>query len=387
MMEYAMPRKLLMIAGEASGDHHGAAVLRELRRLIPDLTVSGIGGDELVNAGLQPLYRSQDLSVVGLLEVLSRASHIVTAYRRVTSALRACPPDLVLLIDYPEFNLRIARRARACGLPVLYYISPQIWAWRRGRAKKIARCVDRMAVIFPFEKQLYADVGLPVEWVGHPLLDQEPPATDAAAARRALGLPDARPVIGLLPGSRPKEIEGLLPDMLGAAGIIAARCPDAQFILPIAAGLDTERLTTALRQCPVRVQAFTGRFYDVLDACDLALVASGTATLQAALREKPMVILYRVSPLTYAIGRRLIQVSWIGLANLVAGRQVVPELIQHAVTPARIAGEALAMLENPAQLRAVRDQLRAVRGALGGPGASRNVAHMAAGMLDRGRRH
>ncbi len=374
-------KKLMIVTGEASGDHHGALVAQNLKKLVPDLQVSGVGGDELHKAGMQILYHSRELSVVGLLEVLSRSSQILKAYRLIRDELRNRPPSLLMLIDYPEFNLRIAGLAKKCNVPVLYYISPQLWAWRRGRAKKIARLVDKMAVIFPFEVSFYEKVGLDAEFVGHPLLDQDHQLEEPAKARARFGLKEKTPVIGLLPGSRSKEIEGLLPTMLSAAKEISKQFPEAQYILPVAPGIDRSVVQRYVDAQDLPVALVDDDFYQVLDTCDLALVASGTATLQCAIMETPMVILYKVFGLTYLIGRLLIRVDSIGLANIVAGKKIVPELIQHEASPDRLAGEAIALLQDPERYRSIKSELGAIKKKLGSKGASLRVAEIISEML------
>jgi len=376
------PFTILAVAGEASGDHHGAPVIRSLKTRWPDLQVRGVGGDEMQQAGMHIDHHCRDMAVVGLLEVLPRATHILRVYRQLRQRLRTDPPDLLLLIDYAEFNMRMARLAHRCGVPVLYYISPQLWAWRRGRARKLARWVDRMAVIFPFEVDFYRRVGLQAECVGHPLLDHPIPALDMACARAQLKLDANHPVIGLVPGSRSKEIETLLPDMLGAARQLHARYPQARFVLPVAPDITDAQIEPQVTAADLPITTTRGRFYETLQACDLVLIASGTATLQAALTATPMIILYRVAPLTYAVGRLLIKIPWIGLANIVAGDRVVPELIQHQVRPDTIAAEAHALLDNDRYLHAVITRLRETRDKLGTPGAAQRVAEIAADMLD-----
>ncbi len=375
--------QLLVVTGEASGDHHGAMVVEKLKELLPEVRVCGIGGDALQAAGMEILYHSRHISVVGLLEVLSHAPAVLRAFNVIRRALRSSPPTLVLLIDYPDFNVRIAKLAKKYGLPVLYYISPQLWAWRRGRAKKMAGIIDKMAVIFPFEVPFYEDVGLDAEFVGHPLLDREVELPPRSETLQAFSLSDARPVVGLLPGSRAKEIERLLPDMLRAAERILQRVNTARFVLPIAPGIDADQLRRTIDAHGVRVHTVEDGFYRALDVCDIAVVASGTATLQTALMEKPMVILYRVAPLTYHIGRLLIRVDCIGLANIVAGRKIVPELIQNEVTPERIAGEVLDILESPGRMQQMITGLKSIKASLGSGGASEKVARIAADMLTK----
>jgi len=374
-------RNMLVVAGEASGDHHGALVVRELKSREPSLDICGIGGDELAGAGMNILFHCRDLSVLGFAEVFSRAAHILEAYLTIRKQFMEAPPDLIMLIDFPEFNLFVARLARKHRVPVLYYISPQIWAWRRGRAKKIARLVDKMAVVFPFEKTFYDRVGLDVEFVGHPLLDQTIERRPYDDALRYLGLGESRPVIGLLPGSRYKEVSSLLPVMLDAALLIKKEFPGAQFVVPVAPGIDTAYVAGMKRTGFSFVHTPPGDFNQTLAVCDLVIVASGTATLQTALMEKPMIILYTVAALTYLLGRMLIKVPHIGLANIVAGKHIVPELIQSDVTPRRIAGEAAAILKNPQRLQVMKNELAAVKHALGGRGASRRVAEIALEMM------
>ncbi len=343
----------------------------------PDVQVTGIGGQELAAAGMELLYHVRDLSVVGLLEILPRAGNILAAYRLLKQRLSGPDkPDLLVLIDYPDFNLRIAAIAKKNNVPVLYYISPQIWAWRQGRAKKIARLVDTMAVIFPFEVQFYEKVGLDARFVGHPLLDHEMQVGDRQESIRHFGLSSARPVIGLLPGSRPGEIDRLLEPMLDAAVLVKQNFPDAGFVIPVAQGISRDHVQAMVQQRNLTATVVEGSFYKVLDVCDLVLVASGTATLQTALMGKPMIIIYKVSPVTYLVGRIMIRVPWIGLANIVAGSQVVPELIQHDASPPRIAAEACAILSDPGRMATMREGLSGIRAALGQPGGSQRVAEI-----------
>jgi len=371
----------MIVTGEASGDHHGALVLRALRRRFPDVRCRGIGGDELQQAGMQLLCHCRELAVVGLIEVLAHAPHILRAFRALRRAIRQEPPDLIVFIDYPDFNLRMAAYASARGVPVLYYISPQVWAWRRGRAKKIARIVDTMAVIFPFEVPFYEKFGLDVHFVGHPLMDQPLELLGRTEALQRFRLEDSWPIVGLLPGSRGGEIRRLLPPMLAAAARIREKYPAAQFIIPAASGRDRDRISQAAAglQAPVRV--VSGDFYNAVNSCDIALVTSGTATLQTGLLGTPMIIVYRINPLTYLLGRLLIRVPCIGLANIVAGSKIVPELIQHEASAERIAREALRLLDDDEARGSMRRRLGAVRQALGGPGASERVAGLAERLL------
>jgi len=374
-------KKLLLVTGETSGDHHGARVISALNQMAPGLRAYGIGGDELAKAGMELLYHSRDLSVVGISEVLLRANHIVKAYRLLKRELIQSPPDLLMLIDYPEFNLRIARIAHKHGVPVFYYISPQIWAWRKGRAKKIARIIDKMAVIFPFEVPFYRQVGLDAEFVGHPLVDRDIQLPDKQQALQSLGLGTAGPVIGILPGSRKSEISGLLPPMLEAAGRIRQEFGDARFVLPLAPGIEQEYLQAIITRQKVPVNVVSDNFRQAVAVCDFVLVASGTATLETAIMEKPMIIVYKVSPLSYAVGKLLIEVPFIGLVNIVAGKKVVPELIQQEVTPERIARESISLLKDRARMAAIAKELGSIKHALGSSGAAQRVARIAYTMI------
>lgn len=372
---------VMIITGEASGDHHGALVLQALKQRFPDLRCCGIGGDELQQTGMRLLYHCRHLAVVGVSEVLAHAPHILRAFRILRREIKTSPPDLIIFIDYPGFNLRMAAFASGRNVPVLYYISPQIWAWGQGRAKKIARIVDTMAVIFPFEVPFYNKVGLKAHFVGHPLMDQPIPLLSRPEALQRFGLKETGPIVGLLPGSRTGEIKRLLPPMLGAAERIHKKYPDAQFIIPVAPGLNHDLISAAAHTLQAPVRVVSGNFYDALNSCDIALVTSGTATLQTALLGKPMIIIYRISMLTYLLGRMLIQIPYIGLANIVAGKMIAPELIQHNATADRIAGEALALLDDNQRQTEIKQQLNTIKQALGGPGASERVADLAANMI------
>ena len=374
-------RHVLMIAGEASGDLHGADLLNALRARVPDLEVFGIGGAGLRAAGMQTLVDAGDVATVGIVEGASHLRALVAVYRKLVRRLREAPPDLCILIDFPEFNLRIARAAKRAGVPVLYYIGPQVWAWRRGRVRTIARRVDRLAVVFPFEPALYTDRECAVEFVGHPLLDRVKATRPREATRNTYALAADRPLILLLPGSRRAEIELILPSMLAAVHELA-RDPARQFVLGLAPTVSRGDVEALVDRSGVRVAVIAGDTYNLMAAADLALVASGTATLECALLECPMVVIYRVARLTYAVGRLLVRgVRHIAMPNIVAGREIVPELLQDEATGAGIAARAGDILETPQRREAMIGDLRAVRSQLGRGGAAARAADIAAEML------
>jgi lipid-A-disaccharide synthase len=377
-------RLVLIVAGEASADLHGSHLVAALKRLDPGLTFWGIGGACLREAGVRVLFDSSEMAVVGMTEVVSRLATLTRAYLTLKAILRRDRPLLLILLDYPDFNLRLARAAKRFHIPVLYYISPQVWAWRKGRVETIRRCVDRMAVILPFEKDFYREKGLHVEHVGHPLLEEIPTDLDGEKVRMELGLDQASPVLALLPGSRKEEVTNLLPVMVEAAVRIRSKHAHLKCLLPRASTIPAELLDGILKKSSLDVQVLHGDVYRVLKACDLALVASGTATLEAAILETPMVIVYRVSFFSYWIGRMVISVPFIGLVNLVAGEEVVPELIQGDVTPERLAQEAMDLLDHDERRREMVKKLRALRETLGQGSASERTARIALEVIGTG---
>ena len=366
-------RRILMVAGEASGDMHASALIKAILKIDPSLNIYGIGGTKMEKAGLKSVYDLSRLSIVGLTEVFSRLPCVFIAYRKLKTVVAIKRPDVAVLVDYPEFNLFLARFLKRIGVPVIYFISPQIWAWRKKRIKKIARLVDKMIVIFPFEVPLYEREGVDVEFLGHPVMDSEEMTLSAEDARKKLGLPDDVKVISLLPGSRMKEVKNLLPAMIDASGILLKRIPDVKFLLPLADGIDESYVKDALKDKGVSVEIYKDLFYEVLKASDGAVVASGTATLQAALTDAPMVVVYKVSPLTYRIGKRLIKLKNISMVNIVAGKGVVEEYIQEDVTPEKIADGVMRLFDEAERKRILRDFSR-VREAMGDKGTSERIA-------------
>jgi len=380
----ARPRRLLLVAGEASGDLHGADLVRVLRASVPDLEVFGVGGERLREAGMETVADVGQVATMGL-KATGRLRALWHAYRTLARRLRADPPDLCVLIDFPEFNLRLARVAKRAGVPVLYYIGPQVWAWRRGRVRKIARRVDRLAVVFPFEPALYASRLAEVEFVGHPLLDRVRVTRGRAETLAAHGLDPARRTVLLLPGSRLSEIDYLLPPLLDAVRRLG-QDGGLQFPLALAHTLPADEVRRRVRAAGLDVAVIEDDTYNLIAAADLALVSSGTATLECALLERPMVIVYRLGPLSYGLGRLLVRgVRYIGMPNIVAGREVVPELLQRQAKGPRIAAAARALLDDRARHAAMIEDLRDVRRRLGRGGAAGRAAAIALEMLE-GRR-
>ena len=383
-------RRILLVAGEASGDVHGADLVTALKQHAPQLEIFGIGGPALRAAGMHTIVDSAAVAGMGLVEARDKLGSLVGAYRQLTTILRTQPPDLLVLIDFPEFNLRLAKIAKRAGVRVFYYISPQVWAWRKRRVYTIAKRVDQLAVVFPFEPEFYARYGCSVEFVGHPLVDRVRPRRSREETRRRYQLDLHRPTIALLPGSRSQELRYLLAPLLGAATLLGR---DYQFVLAAAATLEQgqieQQVATALEKhsssvsSSVRLVIVQDDTYNIVHASDLALVASGTATLETALLERPMIIVYRMAPLTYALARLFVRVPFIGMPNLIAERRVVPELIQNAVTPSRIAEEARQLLGNPQAYSVAQDGLREVRQRLGGGGAAERTATLILNMLEK----
>lgn len=374
-MSSALPKRVMIIAGEASGDQHGAKVVTALREKHPGISFTGIGGPAMRRAGVHILMDANELAVVGITEIFAKGASLLRGLSTAKKSLRQLAPDLLILIDFPDFNLHVAAAAKKAGVPVLYYISPQVWAWRSGRAKKIRRRVDHMAVILPFEADFYHRFQVPVTFVGHPLLDDVSASLSETAG--------STPTIGLLPGSRDKEVIRLLPEMLDAAAILKQIIPDVRYLLSRAPSVKAELFEDIMSRhgTDVEFEIEPGGVEPIFRRSTLLVAASGTVTLEAAMAGIPMVIVYKVSPVSYRLGRALIRVNHIGLANLISEKQIVPELIQEAATGKNIAETVRQMLTSPSELAECRKALLELRHKLGGPGASRRVADIAAHML------
>jgi lipid-A-disaccharide synthase len=365
--------KIMISCGEPSGDLYAGALAVEIRRREPAAVIFGLGGQRLMAGGGELLADYRGLSVTGLVEALRKVPRGLAVMNCLLDAARSEKPDALVVIDFPDFNFRLATAAKKLGIPVVYYISPQLWAWRRNRMRVMKRIADRVLVIFPFEETLYRDAGIPVEFVGHPLVDLARAQEPREAFLREIGLDGSRPIVALLPGSRPNEVERLLPVMRDAVAQIASRSPETQCVVARAPSLD-DRLFSRISWSGAKPVEVLARTDDVLAIASVAVTASGTATVQAALHGRPMVVVYKLSPLTYALGRHFVHVDMFAMVNLIAGRRIVPELIQDDCTPERVSGEVLSLLTDPARFDETRAALADVRGKLGPPGASARAA-------------
>ena len=371
-------RLIMLSAGEASGDLHGATMCRALRALDPGVRLIGMGGPRMAAAGVEILVDPTADAAVGTSEAIGRVPGLYRAYKILVGRLRKARPQALVLIDFPEFNLRLAKQARRAGVPVVYFIPPQLWAWRRGRIRQMARRVTRVLAAFPFEKSLYEEAGVSVEFVGHPLLDVVPSDLDRVKARQRLGVGERQTLLGLLPGSRRQEIGRLLPPMLDAAARLAFGHGRRCFVLGLAASVDRGLVLALLARAAETggppVEVVEGLTHEVMAGADVLLIASGTATLEAALLGAPMVVCYRVSRLTEAVARLLTRSPWISLPNIVAGRGAVPEILQDKVTGARLSFEAERLLADPVAATAQRAAFKEVRSRLGQPGVGERAA-------------
>ena len=372
----------MIVAGEASGDLHGGNLVQEMHKIDPEIRFYGVGGRNLKEAGVELIADAADMAVVGLTEVVFKLAMILKVMAQLKASLKKDRPDLLILIDYPDFNLPLAKAAKKYGVKVFYYISPQVWAWRRGRIGKIKKIVDRMAVILPFEMDLYKDAGVDATFVGHPLLDVVRTKYPRKEALRRFDLDEGVTTVGILPGSRQSEVTRLLPVMLGAAEIIKEKIKSVQFVLPLADTLDVAFVSQIIAEYPVAVRLISSEVYDVIGCTDIAMVASGTATLETALMETPMIIIYRVSVPSYYIGKMVIDVDHIGLVNIIAGKTVVPELIQFEATPEKIAAAVMDILATKERIESIKAELKEIRNMLGSHGAAERVARLAYDMLN-----
>ena len=371
-----MPKKIMIIAGESSGDFHSSSLIHALKKINPDIEICGIGGEKMRQAGAKIYFDICELSIIGFTDVLKNLKQIKHVFNNLLKEIDTQPPDAVVLVDYPGFNLKLAREVKKRGIPVIYYISPQIWAWWMRRIKTIKQFVDKVIVVFKFEEALYKDYGIDVSFVGHPLLDVAYPSISKEDFLNKLGISAQKEIIGLAPGSRKMEVERILPILLESAKLIKERLPQVEFILLKAPALAREIFETKIKRYEFPVTLCENQTYDFLNICDFVLVASGTATLETAIMQKPMAVVYKVSFLNWLIARALIKLTFIGLVNVVAGKKIVPEFIQYKAKPQLIAETTLEILGNQEALTNVRLKLGKVRENLGTSGASQRTAEI-----------
>lgn len=370
--------KVIFSAGEASGDTHAASVAKALKNVYPEVTMFGMGGSRMAEAGVQIVYDIKQLGYIGIVEIIKHLPSFFKLRTFLKETMLREKPDVLVCVDYPGFNMKLAKVAHDLGIPVIYYIAPTIWAWHRSRGKDIAKTVTKVASIFPFEAKAYQEFGVDVEFVGHPLIDIVKPTMSYEEGVAYFNMPAQTKRVLLMPGSRKQEVLGLLDRMLAGAELVMAKHPNLAFYLPRAHTIDKEELESITKKYKVPVTITEDHTYDLMQCCDVCLAASGTATLETALMELPTILLYRLSPITYGLGKLLVNLSHVGLPNIVAGREVIPELLQGAVTPANIAKELESLLEDTIRRDTMIADLRSVREALGGAGAVQRVAKLIA---------
>ena len=380
-MSHLSPFTILFSAGESSGDQHAANMFLELKRHQPDIKGVGMGGAKMAQAGIDVRYDSSGIAVIGVVEVIRHYGEIRRALKLMQHIVLTERPDLLVCVDYKEFNLKLARFAKRHGFKVLFYVSPQVWAWRPGRVKTYGKAIDMMAVIFPFETAYYDAENVPVRYVGHPSVDKVHPQHSKADDMAHFGLDEKKPLVGLLPGSRANEIKRMLPVMLAAAEKLQAGLPDIQFILPQADSISDNLLEAYMHQSSIKITVIKNQPYDVIQCCDVVMTTSGTATLEIALLTVPMVITYKLSPVTYWLGRWLVNTPFIGLPNIVLGKGIVKELIQHEASADNLAAEVMRILTDKAYAEEMRTNLNLVKEQLGQGGGSKNMAQLALEML------
>ena len=374
----------MILAGETSGDLHGSRLTEALRQHQPEMELTGMGSDKMRNAGVNLIYDCKNIAVVGLVEVLRHWPEIKRALAIIENSIKNNPPDLLILIDYVEFNLRMAAVAKQIGVKVLFYVSPQVWAWRPERIHKIGSVIDMMAVIFPFEVEYYQRAGIPVRYVGHPLSGKVVPSGSRDSLRKTFHIPKGKKVVGLLPGSRNNEIRYILPELLSVARLLNRQRDDIEFLLPLAPNLPRKSIEQQIRAAKLNnIQVLHGQAYDVMVCADCIAIASGTATLEAALIGVPMAIVYKVSAISWLWMRRKLQITNVGLANIVAGREIVPEFIQEKCKPVLIAREIARQLDDDLYQQSMRDAQADIRSILGDKDAAQEVAALAMEMLGK----
>lgn len=378
-MTHSTPKSVVVVAGEASGDLHGAHLVDALKKTQPDVFICGAGGAAMKAAGAKIIVDANQLAMMGFTSIFSKAPVILTAMSRLKKLLSGLKPDLLILIDFPEFNLHLAATAKKLGIPVLYYVSPQLWAWRSGRIKKIKARVDHMAVILPFEVDFYKRHNVSASFVGHPLLDDIPVPIE----QKEKIVDVAHPTVALLPGSRECEVQRLLPPMLASAKILSTQLPGTRFVLSNAPSLDDDLVPDIVSSQDFKaLEIVRSSVAEIFHSCDLCIVASGTATLEAAIHGAPFILAYVTSPINYWLAKMFTDIPHIGLANLIAEKTIVPELIQNEASAENIADRAYGLLTNPDAYQKMRSDLLNVRQHLGQPGASHRVAQIAIELMN-----
>ena len=380
MQKENMPTRIMIIAGEASGDLHGGKLVQALKQLDPSLELFGVGGDTMAAAGVRELYHVNQLAYIGFVEVVKHYPFFRRVFHQLLDTVKEKKPDLVVLIDYPGFNLRFAKAVKALGLKTFYYIAPQVWAWRQGRAKNMARFIDTLAVIFPFEVPFFTRHGIITHFVGHPLVEGLQVRQEIEPFMSGLGLDPKQPLVALLPGSRMQEVQSLLPVMVEAAGLVRQEHPQVQFAVSRAATISSALLEQHTAAQPW-LKVVDNATYDLLNAATAGLVASGTATLEAACFGLPFAVVYKVSPLSFAIGKRLVKIPHIGLVNVVAGKKIVNEYLQEAADATALKQELVRLLFDKTSRQSIHEELTQVRNSLGEAGASARTARLVLDMV------
>lgn len=375
-------KRVMIIAGEASGDLHAAKLVREVKQKTDNIKFYGIGGKNMSEAGVETLVDSADLAVVGLFEVLAHWSTISAALKKMQHLLRTDPPDLLVLTDYPDFNLRLAKTAKECGVKVLYYISPQVWAWRQKRVFKIRKLVDMMAVVFPFEESFYKEYNVPVRFVGHPLVDEVHSSADQKTLRDEFFLDNDKPVVGLFPGSRHSEIKRLLPIIVESAKQILAKKPDTQFVIPVASTLKEDDILPYFEETEFDMRIIHHRSHDVMQVCDAIITVSGTVTLEIALMQIPMVVINKISNFSYFFVSRMLKIDHVALCNIVANKRIVPELIQNDAQIDQIANTLLALLDDTNLREKIISELGEIKDKLSDDKLKTDLSEILLDMLD-----
>lgn len=375
--------RFLIIAGEESGEIYGARLMRELKAVIPGAQFSGVGGDRMAGEGLRIIQHCRDMASIGLAQMLEKIGFFIGVLNGLRAKIRGGEYDAVILIDYPDFNLRIARAAHESGLPVFYYVCPQFWAWRSYRINAVKRWVTRMFVLFPFEEALYRERGIDAHFLGHPMLDEIDFQKNRAVLRAEFLSPGSQTLIGLMPGSRASEVDKMLPPLLETARRISEEMPGTSFIIPAASHISAGNIRKAAAGA-ANIKVVAGKSHDVMAACDYLITKSGTSTLEAAIFGAPMSIVYRANFFSFWLAKILVKVKYAGLPNLVAGREIAREFLQHGFVPCKVARHALDTLNDPGRLQQARESMAEVRAKLGRPGAAARAAKMIAQKLQKG---